>query len=85
MEVITGIAVVAVALGYFAIKAQLDPIALCEDCNGRPPGDGKGHFHDCPTCGGSPRRLRFGAWVQIKMGIPVPRTKKSTKRHRMSP
>jgi hypothetical protein len=81
--VICTLAVIATVL-YFAFDAQINPIRLCEDCNGKPPGDGRGNFHDCPTCGGKPRRLRFGAWLQLKLGIPVPRSRPSSKRHRMS-
>lgn len=70
---------------FYAVRAQLNPFALCQTCKGRPPSDASGKFtRNCPTCGGSPRRLRFGAWVQIKIGIPVPRSKPSKKRHRMS-
>lgn len=71
---------------FFAVRAQLNPFALCEACKGRSPSDSSGKYtRNCRRCGGSPRRLRFGAWVQIKMGIPVPRSKPSKKRHRMSP
>lgn len=76
-----------VVLLFYAVRAQLTPWARCQgECGGKgtvPDKSGK-HWRDCRTCGGSPKRLRFGAWVQLKMGIPVPRTKKSTKRHRMS-
>ena len=84
MSILAWMAIGAAALVYFALDAQLNPITLCEDCNGKPPGDGKGNFHYCGTCGGSPQRLRAGAWIQLKMGIPVPRSRRSTKRRRMS-
>lgn len=72
------------ALAYFAIVAQINPWTTCETCHGKPPGDGNGNTHDCHTCGGKPRRLRFGAWIQLKLGIPVPRSRPSKKSHRMS-
>lgn len=75
------------ALAYYAIRAQLHPHTRCDgECGGRGmvSDDSGKHWRDCRTCGGSPKRLRFGAWIQIKMGIPVPRSKPSKKRHRMS-
>lgn len=70
---------------FCAARAQLNPFALCEACKGRSPGDKSGKYsRNCRTCGGSPRRLRLGAWIQIKLGIPVPRSRPSKKRHRMS-
>jgi len=70
---------------YFAARAQWNPFALCGACKGRAPSDKSGKYsRNCRTCGGSPRRLRLGAWAQVKMGIPVPRARPSKKRHRMS-
>lgn len=79
----TVILVAILSVLWFALAAQIDPFAKCGKCEGRPPGSGK-NYHRCRRCGGVPERLRFGAWVQLKLGIPVPRAKKASKRHRMS-
>lgn len=81
MELALGAALI---LLFFAMRAQLHPFTRCGKCGGRPPSDGKGNYRRCSRCGGSPERLRFGAWVQLKMGIPVPRAKSTGKRHKMS-
>ncbi len=72
------------ALAYFAVAAQLNPFTRCEACEGRAPGDGSGNYHRCGKCGGASEVLRFGAWLQIKMGISVPRAKGVEKKHRKS-
>jgi tRNA(Ile2) C34 agmatinyltransferase TiaS len=55
----------------------------CGACEGKPPGDGEGNYHRCWRCGGASERLRLGAWVTLKVGIPVPRARKPAKRNRM--
>jgi hypothetical protein len=69
------------ALLYFAARARLNPRTRCTTCDGKAPDDGHGNYH-CRTCGGHPERLRFGAWVQRAMGIPVRRAKPGAKSNR---
>lgn len=79
----TLITLVAVgALLYCAVRAQLNPFTRCNTCGGTPPGDGEGNYHRCRTCGGAAERLRFGAWVQRQLGIPVPRAKPGARSNR---
>jgi tRNA(Ile2) C34 agmatinyltransferase TiaS len=65
------------------VKIQLNPFTRCRACGGSPPGDGRGNYHRCWSCGGASERLKVAAWVMLKVGIPVPRAKKSAKRNRM--
>ena len=70
------------ALLYFALRAQLNPFTRCNSCDGKAPGDGNGNYHRCRRCGGASERLRFGAWLQLKLGMPVPRAKPGAKTNR---
>jgi hypothetical protein len=65
------------------VKIQANPMTRCGACEGRPPGDREGNYHRCWRCGGASERLRLGAWVMLKVGIPVPRARKPAKRNRM--
>lgn len=69
----------ALGLGWWFIRLQLNPIGVCGKCNGKPPGDGRGNTHPCSRCGGNSRPLKAGAWVLMRMGVPVPRARSSRK------
>lgn len=74
--------VVLLAVVWFAVRAQLNPFTRCNVCEGKAPGDGEGNYRRCRRCGGAAERLRFGAWVQRRVGIPVPRARESEKKNR---
>lgn len=87
-ELGTGGWVVALLLTvlFFAVRAQLNPFTRCTRCGGRPPGDTAGtNYHRCPRCQGASERLRFGAWAQRRIGIPVPRAKPPADKNRWAP
>jgi hypothetical protein len=81
-----GTLITLVVLGWLLwrfVKIQANPMTRCGACEGRPPGDREGNYHRCWRCGGASERLRLGAWVMLKVGIPVPRARKPAKRNRM--
>lgn len=81
-----GTLITLAVLGWLAwrfLKVQANPFIRCKSCGGRPPGDDSGAYHRCWRCGGASERLKTAAWIMLKLGVPVPRARKSAKRNRM--
>lgn len=76
--------VLAVVLLFFALRAQFDPFTNCSGKahSGKIQGSRKKKYsHRCGRCGGSAEVLRWGAWLQMKLGMPVPRAHSASKKH----
>lgn len=60
------------------LKAQIRPLTRCENC---PKPDADGNRKRCRRCGDKSEVLNRWAYVQMKMGIPVPRARRLDKVH----
>lgn len=77
-----GYAFLALALlGYVVwrmLQAQIRPLTRCEHC---PKPDADGNRKRCRKCGDKSEVLNRWAYAQMLIGIPVPRARRSDRRH----
>ena len=65
-------------VGYKFLRAQISPLNRCQHC---PKPDADGNRKRCRKCGDKSEVLNRWAYAQMLLGIPVPRARRSSKRH----